>query len=239
MANTIKTSIPNAVTCCNLLSGALACIAAFHGQATVAGGLSGFEAAWLLITAAAAFDFFDGFAARLLHAYSPLGKELDSLADLVSFGLAPGLLMYNLLTTYAAPEWTHFLPLMIPVCGALRLARFNIDTRQATTFIGLPIPANALFWIGCSAWVLGSDSLEGSRLWLVVALVAAVSLSMVCNLRMFSLKFENMKLQGNMMRFLLIASTAALLIIFGVQGAALAIVLYFILSIIDNVAGKK
>ncbi len=240
MTNVLKNSIPNSITCCNLLSGALACIAAFQGPAAGPLGLSGFELAWLLITAAAAFDFFDGFAARLLHAYSPLGKELDSLADLISFGLAPGLLMFNLFGYLGAPEWLHYLPLVIPVCGALRLARFNIDTRQTTSFIGLPIPSNAIFWIGCSAWLLEErPTASGTTAALLALAVIAISLSMVCSLPMFSLKFHNLRLRDNALRFLLIGATALLLAIFGVPGAALAILLYFVLSIADTLGRRS
>lgn len=95
--------------------------------------------------------FCDGFAARLLHAYSSLGKELDSLCDLVSFGVGPSLLIFNCMTETSATPWLAWMVFLIPVCGALRLARFNVDDRQTTSFIGLPIPANAIFWIGYSA----------------------------------------------------------------------------------------
>lgn len=237
MVKRIISSVPNAITCCNLLAGTLAIIASFQGMSTPGPlGLTGFELAWLLVTAAAAFDFFDGFAARLLHAYSPLGKELDSLADLVSFGVAPGMIMYNLFHALGTPAWVTFLTLIIPVCGALRLARFNIDDRQSTSFIGLPIPANAIFWIGFSAWLLHTTpgTLEGSRLWFSAAIVPVLALTMVCNLHMFSLKFQNMKFRSNILRYAQIFATFALLAIFGVPGAALSIALYFILSIVDT-----
>lgn len=242
MVKNIVTSIPNAITCCNLLSGVLACIVALIDPiGTVMWGLSGFELAWLLIAAAAAFDFFDGFSARLLHAYSPLGKELDSLADLVSFGLAPGILMFNLLRCLCAPGWLIALTLMIPVCGALRLARFNIDDRQATSFIGLPIPSNAIFWIGYSAWLMQSVTfpISATYLWLTAVLVPGVALMMVSGIPMFSLKFSNVALRDNTLRYLQVAGTALLLIIFHVPGAALAIVLYAFLSVIDNLSRNK
>ncbi|MBD5214585.1 MAG: CDP-diacylglycerol--serine O-phosphatidyltransferase [Bacteroidales bacterium] len=239
MINKITSFIPNTLTCCNLLSGILACIAAFSGP-VVAGpfGLTGFELAWLMIVLAAGFDFFDGFAARLLHAYSPMGKELDSLADLVSFGVAPGLLMFNLLHWLGAPVWVSYLSLIIPVCGALRLAKFNIDERQTTSFIGLPIPSNALFWIGYSAWLLKYGVFDDLRLWLTAVLIPAVSLLMVCELPMFSLKFSNMRWADNKMRFTMMAVAIILLIIFGVVGTALAVAAYIGLSVIDNCSRK-
>lgn len=238
MVKRIVSIVPNTITCCNLVAGTLAVIAAFQGPVkTGVLGLTGFELAWLMITAAAAFDFFDGFSARALHAYSPLGKELDSLADLVSFGVAPGMIIFNLFHYLNSPSWVPYLSLVIPVCGALRLARFNIDDRQTSSFIGLPIPANAIFWIGFSAWLVDCSArgpVEGERLWLSVALVPVVALSMVCNLHMFSLKFKNLKIRDNALRFIQIIATFLLIAIIGVPGAALSIALYFILSVIDN-----
>lgn len=129
---------------------------AFHYNETIA-GLSGYEWAFICIGAAAIFDFCDGASARLLHAYSDLGKELDSLADLVSFGLAPALLMFNTIAIAnndPLSPWA-FMSLFIPAMGALRLAKFNIDTRQTTSFIGLPFRPTPYS---------GSDSQAGSTL---------------------------------------------------------------------------
>ena len=154
--NAIVKNIPNSITCLNLLSGCFACIFAFQGQ---------YDWVALCIGLSALFDFLDGMAARLLHAYSPLGKELDSLADLISFGLAPGLMVMHLMaynsTFHGMAEyqsWWALSALLIPVFSALRLAKFNIDTRQTTSFIGLPVPANALFWIGICQAVLRMES---------------------------------------------------------------------------------
>ena len=134
--------IPNAITCLNLLSGCFACLFAFKTD---------FETSALFICLAALFDFMDGFAARLLNAYSPMGKELDSLADLISFGMAPGILIFSFTGQLITPEYPIFiqkyfpyLAFLIPVFSGLRLAKFNIDTRQTTSFIGLPVPADAL-----------------------------------------------------------------------------------------------
>ena len=110
--------------------------------------MQGYQVAFVLIALAAVFDFFDGFTARLLHAVSPLGKELDSLSDAVSFGLAPGMVLYNMLVQYEPESGVAYIAMLIPVFGALRLAKFNVSTDQSTTFTGLPIPANAIFWIG-------------------------------------------------------------------------------------------
>lgn len=242
MIKRIISSIPNTITCCNLLSGCLACIAAFHAaDADVLWGLTGLQLAWVLIGAATVFDFCDGLAARLLRAHSLLGKELDSLADLVSFGLAPGLMMHNLLIALEAPQWAPWLALCIPVLGALRLARFNVDDRQTTSFIGLPIPSNAIFWIGYSAWLTGCHSpiahgapIDGWPLWLTVALIPAIALMMVCGLHMFSLKFKSMRPKVNVMRYIILLAAILLLLTVGVAGLALAILLYIALSIIDQ-----
>ena len=176
--NAIRNNIPNAITSLNLLFGCLACIAAFHCNDTMCGSaIKGYECAFIFIGLAAVADFFDGLVARLLHAVSAIGAELDSLADLVSFGLAPALILYNMMLGQGAGHWA-LVALMIPVFGALRLARFNVDTNQTTTFTGLPIPANAIFWIGFTAWY----AIHEMPLWIVLLLIVILSLLMVCNL---------------------------------------------------------
>lgn len=242
MFKRIIASIPNTITCCNLLSGCVAVIASFHiATPDFALGLSGLQVVWLMIAAATVFDFCDGMAARLLRAHSLIGKELDSLADLVSFGLAPGLMMFNLLGSFEAPAWTPWLALFIPVIGAIRLARFNVDDRQTTSFIGLPIPSNAIFWIGYSAWLVGNDwpstmvlPLEGWTLWLTVVLIPAVALLMVCSLPMFSLKFKSMRPRVNALRYTILIAAAILVSIFGIKGLAMAIILYLLISVIET-----
>lgn len=151
MLKKIISNIPNTITCLSLVCGCIAVIMSFNYDSVYCGGLKGYEWAFILIGIAAVCDFFDGAAARALHAYSALGKELDSLSDLVSFGVAPGMLIYNTLQIYASHTWISYLAILIPVMGELRLARFNIDDRQTTSFLGLPIPANAIFWIGACA----------------------------------------------------------------------------------------
>lgn len=242
MIKRIISSIPNTITCCNLLSGCLACIAAFHAGDIVLCGLTGLQLAWVLIGAATIFDFCDGLTARLLRAHSLLGKELDSLADLVSFGLAPGFMMYNLLLLLHAPCYTPWLALCIPVFGALRLARFNVDDRQTVSFIGLPIPSNAIFWIGYSAWLVGTHTpvaadgiITGWPLWLTIALIPAVALMMVSPLSMFSLKFKSMHPKVNVMRYFILVAAILLVMTVGVPGFALAILLYTILSVIEHI----
>lgn len=237
MLNRIRTSIPNTITCLNLLSGCVACVFAFN-SGTLYGALTGAQVAMICIAAATVFDFMDGATARALHAYSPLGKELDSLSDLVSFGLAPAMLLFNAIEAFTAPDyWLAWVALMIPVIGALRLARFNIDTRQSTTFIGLPIPANAIFWIGTVAFMYDyyGASPEGMQMpaqMLLCALIIAESLLMVSGLRMFSLKAHNLSLRDNYMRFGIILAAIALVVILGVPGLAWTMLLYVMLCII-------
>lgn len=229
MLTRIKNSIPNSITSLNLISGVLACIFAFH-YAEPIGCLSGYQWAFVCIGAAAVFDFCDGASARLLHAYSDLGKELDSLADLVSFGLAPALLVFNTVVEITAeplPLWA-FAAIFIPVMGALRLARFNIDTRQTTSFIGLPIPANAIFWIGFVAWL--NDYNATLQPWMIAVIVVIVSLLMVCDLGMFSLKFKNFGLRENAARYFVMAAAVVLVCVFGIAGLMATIMLYVLLS---------
>ncbi len=189
--------------------------------------------AYCCIGAAAVFDFLDGFAARMLKAYSSLGKELDSLADLVSFGVAPGCLVFSLLNSFSGAEWLAWFALFIPVMGALRLARFNIDDRQTTSFIGLPIPANAIFWIGTVDWAARSVNNGASApmaIWLIFLAILAIGLLMVSNLRMFSLKFKNLDWRENFRRYAIVVAAILFVIFCGWAGLAWTIILYLILS---------
>ena len=233
----IITSVPNTLTLCNLVSGCLACICAFSFDSDIEalGGLNGRQLAWILVGLAAVFDFIDGAAARWLHAPSPLGKELDSLADLVSFGVAPSLLLYNILSVWTGSWWIPFVSLFIPAMGALRLAKFNLDDSQATEFKGLPIPANAIFWIGATAWMQSHarEWMHTHVYWgnlIVSAVIIIVALLMVCDMRMFSLKLKNFRIGDNLLRYILLLAAVAFVSIFGVEGFAYTIILYFLLS---------
>lgn len=230
MIKAIRNNLPNAITSLNLLCGCLACISAFSAQEMLCNGLNGYQWAYLLIAMAAVADFLDGLVARLLNAVSPIGKELDSLADLVSFGLAPALILYNIMVTRDADGWA-MTAMLLPVFSAIRLARFNVDTRQATTFTGLPVPANAIFWMGLTAYY-NENALP---LWIVLILIVALSALMVCNLRMFSLKMHNLaSIKQNWAQYLQIIVSAALIMTIGLPGLAVAIALYVLLSIIRH-----
>ena len=196
---------------------------------------------WIVI--AAVFDFGDGFAARSLHAYSPMGKELDSLSDMVSFGVAPGMIVYWLLqeaclTTPALGEAARYVPylaLVIPVFSGLRLAKFNIDERQTTSFIGMPVPAHALFWASYGYTV--SSAMPVDSLGFIVGTIVMAflfSFLLVSEMPMFSLKVKSLKWKGNELRYILVAGAVIFVALFGVLGIAGTIILYIALSFFNR-----
>lgn len=227
--NAIRNNIPNAITSLNLLCGCMASIAAFHCFDPMCGTtLKGYEVAFILIALAAVADFCDGLTARALHAVSSIGAELDSLADLVSFGIAPAMVLYNMTLAQGAGHWA-LAAMLLPVFGALRLARYNVDPSQGTVFTGLPIPANAIFWIGYTA----GYAMDPVPQWRVILLIVVLSLLMVSRLRMFSLKMHNLSsLKENWAQYLQVLGTVALVVLMGLPGLAAAIILYVLLSII-------
>lgn len=231
----IRKYIPNTITCLNLVSGCIASVMAFEGNLLFA---------LLWIVAAAVFDFFDGLAARALKAYSPMGKELDSLADVVSFGVAPGMILFTSLRIWASSssagclsEYIPYIAFVVPAFSGLRLAKFNIDERQTTSFIGLPVPAHALLW-SSAAYSLQEWLLSGQT-WVVVVMIAAfcaTSYLLVSEVPMFSLKIKSLSWKGNELRYILIIASALLIISFGFIGISGAILLYILLSVMG---GKK
>ncbi len=228
MLNKIKSSIPNAITSLNLIAGCVAIIFAFHHN-EMFGCLTGLQCCYIAIALAAVFDFCDGASARLLGAYSLIGKELDSLSDLVSFGVAPAMMMLNVMMEYSEHTWLCYIALFIPVCGALRLAKFNIDDTQATCFKGLPIPANALFWIGMSGWIK-STAYPGTAV--MVILIILMSLTMVSGMKMFTLKFKTFDYRDsiNFRRYAIILAAIVFVIMNGIAGLAWTIILYLLIS---------
>lgn len=226
----IKKHIPNTLTCGNLVCGCMATHFAFLGR---------YEHALALIIAGAVFDFFDGFAARLLHVSSPIGKELDSLADNITFGLAPAAMLYHLFKQVPPPmgEFTTLgsaLPLLAFVMAAfsaLRLAKFNLDERQTSGFIGLPTPANALFW---GALTTSTHTWWAQQWWAWMALAALCLFScwiLVSEVPMFALKFKHFGLRGNGLRYGFILLSAILLAAFGIIGFTGIIGCYVLLSL--------
>ncbi len=228
----MKKHIPNAITCLNLLSGCIGLVYAFDNQLLTAG---------YFILISALFDFFDGMLARLLKAYSEIGKELDSLADMVSFGVLPSVIVYQLFRI-AAPEQAYlpFFAFLIAIFSALRLAKFNIDTRQTENFIGLPTPANALFILSLPHIVSSGTFAEYILNPVILAIVTLVmSLLLVAEIPLFSLKFKNLKFSDNLFRFILLSLSVILLIILKFAAIPLIIVSYLILSFIQNSLESK
>lgn len=219
--------IPDAITCMNLISGCVAIYMAFHINEQF-GALTGGMWAIIAIAAAAFFDFCDGASARMLKAYSAIGGDLDSLSDLVSFGVAPAMLIFNMMEAYGSPLLLCGATIMIPICGAIRLAKFNNDTEQTTYFRGMPIPANAIFWIGAYGWCLKYG--YPGALALIIAIIP-VSLAMVANFKMFSLKFKNFDLAENFCRYAIVLATIAFIALYGLSGLIWTILFYVLLSL--------
>lgn len=228
MLRKLVSVVPNTLTCCNLLSGCVAIFMAFHYSEQF-GALSGASWAMIAIGAATVFDFLDGASARLLKAFSPIGADLDSLSDMVSFGIAPAMLMLNVMLTYSVHPWLCWAAFLIPVCGALRLAKFNIDTEQATYFRGLPIPANAIFWIGMYGWIT-SYGYPGTAI--MVILIVLVSLAMVAKFKLFSLKFKNFDFHENFIRYVIVVAAILFVVIYGLSGLVWTVVLYVLMSLL-------
>lgn len=232
MAINIKRHIPNTVTCCNLLSGCIASVMAFQAK---------YEAAILFIILGAVFDFFDGMLARLFKVSGPLGKELDSLADDITFGFAPAVIVFSLFKEVHYPDFmqsaTNIFPytaFIISAFSALRLGKFNIDTRQTTSFIGLPTPANALFWgslvVGGYDFLI-SDSFNAIYLFCLVILM---SLLLVAEIPMFSLKFKNLTWKDNQTSYIFIIVCIPLLAVLGISGFSAIILWYILLSLVTK-----
>ncbi|MDP1800033.1 MAG: CDP-alcohol phosphatidyltransferase family protein [Bacteroidota bacterium] len=257
----IKKHIPNAITCGNLLCGCLAIVKAFEGDLVWAAYLVGI---------ALVLDFFDGFTARLLNVASPIGKDLDSLADMVTFGVVPGVVMFKMIatawimnvalstgvpdTSAVAIDDSTYLPqyfaFIIPIFSAIRLAKFNNDTRQSDSFIGLPTPANAM--VICSIPLFVNTNPQALMCFrefnideyvlhpFVLCLVSLImSLLLVSEIPLIALKFKNFGWADNKMRFILIGLSLLLLAVFQFVGIPLVIILYILLSIVDNIFFKK
>ena len=231
MIRNILNMVPNCITLLNLLSGCIAIIFAFQPIEPTA-GLLGWQWAAIMMGAAAIFDFCDGAAARLLNAKSNIGKELDSLSDLVSFGVAPALLLMNVLLLAGAGTFSY-IALFIPLMGALRLAKFNVDTEQSVTFKGMPIPANAIFWIGFVAAMMQGKF--HPTLGITIALIVAMGLLMVSNLPMFSLKMSSFALRENFLRYFIVLATIIFIATLGIAGLATTILLYIAISILQRI----
>lgn len=224
-----KKQIPNSITLLNQFSGIIACIFAYNSR---------FDLALLFVLIGALLDFMDGAVARLLHVSSPLGKELDSLADVITFGLVPGMIAFRLLGPLAE-VWTYlpYLGFLITLFSTYRLGKFNIDERQTSSFIGLATPANAIFWLGMA---YGYQSLlETISPWWILVAVIVFSYLLVCELPMFSLKFHNFRWADNRIRYMFLIGVVVLAICFVSKSLPLIILWYILLSIVGAIVVKR
>ena len=233
----MKKHIPNSITCCNLISGCIATGLAFGNS---------IEMALLFIIIGAVFDFFDGMVARLLNVSSPIGKELDSLADVITFGLAPSTIIFSMLHVMSYPvfleplrDYLPYVAFIMAAFSALRLAKFNLDERQTLGFIGLPTPANALFW---GSLLVGVGEKLETRPWALYFLLAGILISswlLVSEIPMFALKFKHWSFKGNEVKYLFLITCCPLVIIFGISAFAIIIAWYVILSAIVKQSPTK
>ncbi len=226
----MKKHIPNCITCCNLISGCIATAFAFGGNIEVAFG-------WIIL--GAVFDFFDGMLARLLQVSSPIGKELDSLADVITFGLAPSTIVFAQLGIMEYPSFLEdlrpyipFLAFIMAAFSGLRLAKFNLDERQALGFIGLPTPANALFWGSLLVGIGEKLANYPIALLFVLGGILISSWLLIAEVPMFALKFKHWSWKGNEIKYIFLLSCLPLLVIFGITAFAIIIAWYVVLSIV-------
>ncbi|GAA4837741.1 CDP-diacylglycerol--serine O-phosphatidyltransferase [Algivirga pacifica] len=227
----IKKHIPNALTTGNVLSGTVGIIFCFQGDLVMA-------AALMLL--GAIFDFFDGFAARLLKVASPIGKELDSLADMVSFGVLPGMIAYHLLLKEAPHPYFPYVALLIPAFSALRLAKFNVDTRQSDRFIGVPTPANALLFgsLPVIAEVNPAYAPLVYNPWLLAGVAIVMSFLLVSELPLIAMKFKTFGWKKNEFRFVLLGLSCVFIVLFKVLAIPMIVITYILLSIMETIVHK-
>ncbi len=227
----ITRHVPNFLTSCNLATGSIGTVLAFEGYWLWAAAMI-----WL----GALFDFFDGFAARMLKQYSPIGGELDSLADVVTFGFLPSSIMYVLLQDTGVPVYIPFFGYVLVIFSALRLAKFNIDERQKTRFYGLPTPASALF-VSALPFVLRDAAAGGRWLqnpWVLLLVVVILSFLMVSGIPLFSLKFKSFLWKENRIRFIFLILSILLIIGLKFLSIPIIIILYVFLSLLTNKLDK-
>jgi CDP-diacylglycerol---serine O-phosphatidyltransferase len=243
----IKKYIPNSITCLNLVCGCIAIHFAYRGMLSYSG---------FAIFAAAIFDFSDGMVARLLHVKSELGKQLDSLSDVVSFGVAPFVIMSQLMIAgfkawhFYMPEYLPVITLIIPVCAALRLAKFNIDKRQSDSFIGLPTPAVGL--VIATLPILITRHYESPLCFfnsyvlffvlhpaVLIISTLVFSFLMVSGLPLFGMKFNNWGWKQNKLRYIFIIVAVLLILLFYFVAIPIIVILYIVISFILYLASKK
>jgi CDP-diacylglycerol--serine O-phosphatidyltransferase len=214
----IKKHIPNAITCGNLLSGCVGIVYAFNGN---------LKKVAFFVLLSGILDFFDGFAARLLNVKSDIGKELDSLADVVSFGFLPGVIMFQMLQNLQMGNWSY-LAFSITIFSALRLAKFNIDTRQTDDFIGLNTPTNTFFIISLPWLIVDFPLINNS--YLLISIILITSYLLVSEIKLFSLKFKGLAWAPNKYKFILIIISIVLLAFIKFAAIPAILVLYILFS---------
>lgn len=225
----MKKHLPNFFTLLNLTIGSLGAILALKGHLTHAA---------LCIWFGAFFDFFDGWLARTLKVYSPLGQQLDSLADLITFGWLPASIMYELISTQTSSTYLPFIALLLPAFSALRLARFNIDTRQKSVFIGLPVPANGVL-ISTLPWMMTANKYAWltallTQPYALAILVVLTSYLLIANIKLMALKFTTYAWYPNRFKYGFLLTSTLLILLLQAEGLALSIVLYVLVSIVSG-----
>jgi CDP-diacylglycerol--serine O-phosphatidyltransferase len=232
----IRRNIPNAFTCANLLCGCIGVVEAFHNNLILS---------CILIGIALIFDFFDGFLARLLNVSSAIGKDLDSLADMVTFGVLPSIIVYQLLMQ-SIPDlfgiWKAYASLIIAIFSAIRLAKFNNDPRQSDSFIGVPTPANAMLIASLPLIVhtqgeFWKDIIINTNNLLILTVV--MSYLLVMEMPLIALKFKNFGWKGNEARYILIVATVVLLVSLKILAVPGILILYILLSVAENIRKRK
>jgi len=241
----MKRHIPNLLTLLNLVCGTGAIVLTLEGQ---------WQWAVYLMLIASVLDFLDGFAARMLNAYSDTGKQLDSLADMVTFGVLPAVFIYTIFkalflnraegisTFHVGLQWVVLASVaIVPVLSAIRLARYNTNTGDGAFFLGLPTPAHALFWTGIFWQFMESGTLFGTalNLFFLWAIMLIMAFHMILPVPMYSLKFTHFRLRGNLIRYLLILLTAVILLLTGLPGLSLVILTYILLSLLNLLIGAR
>ncbi len=222
--------IPNIITLLNLASGCIALVFAARDN---------YEFAFYFVCLGIFLDFFDGFFARMLNAAGPLGLQLDSLADMVTSGVVPGYVMYSMLgADKSIPEFVPYLGFIITLGSCYRLAKFNIDTRQTDSFIGLPTPANALFIISLALVKQNADSLLLLEMllnpWVLLLITLLSAYMMNAEIPLFSLKTKKFSWADNKLRYIFLAIAVLLIVLLQVAAIPLIILIYVLLSVINN-----
>ena len=236
--NIIKKQIPNLITLLNLFSGCVALVFAIK---------SNFEMAFYFVCLGIFLDFFDGFFARLFKVSSPLGLQLDSLADMVTSGLVPGFVMFMMLSTsqheITSNPYFPYLGFIVTLGSCYRLANFNIDTRQTDSFIGLPTPANALFVLSLPLVLQYSDSLLVLEIltnqWVLLAIIIGSAYILNAEIPLFSLKLKKFTLKDNMLQIVFLLCSFLLIFFFRFLGVSLLILFYVLLSVVTNMTAKR